>query len=299
MRNRGRSEDTSHGVVFKGMLWKLNTGGDANNPAHWLKRDMWISENRSLCYYSLKENKRLVLLDGNLMVGSTTEMFTGGAMASSYQFRVHVMPDHDDHADGQREVHTFACESERERNSWIKAMEQGKDEMLGKMRLGGSVMLDLQKFRLAVKNRRLKVGDARDKCGDFEPEFKARLWKLKANGNRMTADHWFERDMWLSKNGSLVYWSKKEERELIYYIRTDVCRSSVMRIASDVCVRPWAFLVRLSASNGIEFAPGEFAAENEEMRDQWFRAFERMGAVAVSEVADRALLRAICGDDSM
>ena len=34
--------------------------------------------------------------------------------------------------------------------------------------------------------------------------YKATLWKVKAAGDRMKEDDWFQRDMWLAKNGSLV-----------------------------------------------------------------------------------------------
>eukprot|EP00435_Cladocopium_sp_Y103_P060696 s396_g22.t1 len=58
---RNRIEDTSSKAPqFKGTLWKLNNDGNAQEPAHWLKRDMWVAFNGSLCYFSIKENKRQI-----------------------------------------------------------------------------------------------------------------------------------------------------------------------------------------------------------------------------------------------
>jgi len=285
---RSRMEDTSHTAVLKGTLWKLNADGDAKNPAHWLKRDMWISANGSLCYFSLKENKRLVLLDGHSVNGMVIRKFEGGAMADAFQIK--TKPDHDDHDDDVHDVSTFACESAAECQKWMQALEKVKESLMGTMRLGGNMAQDLRQFKLTVKNRRLKVGDASRSEGGFEPEFKARLWKLKADGDRMNPQHWFERDMWISKNGSLVYWSKKEEKELIYYTAADVSHANMMRVASGSCVRPWAFMVRLPASNEIEFAPGEFAAESQEMLNKWITEFERMGALVMASEADEETL---------
>ena len=42
---------------------------EAEDATHWLKRDMWVACDGSLCYFSIKENKRLVLLDGIKMAG--------------------------------------------------------------------------------------------------------------------------------------------------------------------------------------------------------------------------------------
>merc|ERR1719461_2497646 len=92
------------------------------------------------------------------------------------------------------------------------------------MRLGKNMKTDLENFRQTVKNRRMAVG-TNDKEA-FAPRFKAMLWKLKAEGDRMNPDHWYEREMWVSKNGSLVYWSKKEDRELVYYTSDDMRQAS-------------------------------------------------------------------------
>ena len=73
-QHRHRFEDTSSKApLYKGTLFKLNTDGNADEPAHWLKRDMWVACDGSLCYFSIKENKRLVLLDGVKLAGAKVE----------------------------------------------------------------------------------------------------------------------------------------------------------------------------------------------------------------------------------
>merc|ERR1711920_443359 len=129
---------------------------------------------------------------------------------------------------------------------------------------------EVRKFHITVKNRRLVVEGKED----HEPVFKARLWKVKANGNVMEESHWFERDMWLSEAGSLVYYSKKEDKELVYYTHADLMNCTVEEVTASA--RPWAFRVTVQATDEIEYSPGEFAAESEEMRAKWIEAFRHL-----------------------
>lgn len=91
---RNRIEDTSSKApLFKGTLWKLNNDGNAQEPAHWLKRDMWVAFNGSLCYFSIKENKRLVLVDGSRLTGAKV---TRMSAAREHAFRLECAA-HDEH----------------------------------------------------------------------------------------------------------------------------------------------------------------------------------------------------------
>merc|ERR1711948_97584 len=130
-------------------------------------------------------------------------------------------------------------------------------------------------FRLNIRNRRLKVD--KEIAGDkFEPVFKATLWKVKADGDRMIDDHWFEREMWIAKNGSLVYWSKKEERDLVYYTPEDIEKAKLVLIDNAKSARQWTFQIQLKYSGDIEFAPGEFAATSEASRKEWINEFKKV-----------------------
>jgi len=269
---RNRLEDTSgNAPVFKSGLWKLDAGGDVKDRIQWRRRDAWINSDGSLCYFSITENKRLVLIDGSKLMGAEVSHCNGAARehAFSVQLRSNVEGGND--PDGL----FFACDSHEEYETWTARLRRvvNMDEMQTTMRLGAAIQTDLAKFRLNVKNRRMVIRD-HDK-DNFAPVFKAKLWKVKAEGNRNKEEDWFERDMWLSKNGSLVYWSKKEERELVYYTTEDIMKASFRMITNDDSFRAWAFAVQLPPCDNVEFAPGEFAAESQEMRDEWLKELRR------------------------
>merc|ERR1712176_1394454 len=105
----------------------------------------------------------------------------------------------------------------------------------------------------AMKNRRLTVcEETRD---EFMPVFKSKLWKLKANTDPGQSENWFERDMWISQNGSLVYFSVKEDRDLIYYTPSDLASASFVELDGADSCKPWGFHVILPAEDGVEFTP--------------------------------------------
>ncbi|CAJ1455094.1 unnamed protein product [Effrenium voratum] len=269
---RNRIEDTSSKVpLYKGTLWKLNTDGDAKEKTHWLKRDMWVAFNGSLCYFSIKENKRLVLVDGSKLAGAKVSPLTGAAR--DFAFRLECM-NQDEH---EKDVNLcFSAESPEEFSKWTGLLihSANMDGAIQTMRLGGDVAAEIKQFRLNVKNRRIKVGE--DKKDQFAPVFKAKLWKVKAEGDRKKEVDWFEREMWIAKNGSLVYWSKKEDRELVYYTSDDIAKAKITLIPNDDSCKPWTFQVQLPPSGEVEFASGEFAAESEAMRDCWIEEFEKL-----------------------
>lgn len=272
---RHRPEDHSDKYIHKGMLWKLNWDGNPEDPSHWLRRDMWVANNGSVCYFSLKEDKRLVLFDAHQLSRAAVGRFQGGAREPAFTLR--TRQDAQDH-DGDAGTGVFACESEAEYEAWMRAFEKSKNLILQTMQLGSHLMQELRTFRLSVQNRRMAITGEKRHQDKFVAVFRARLWKLKANGNRMEDGDWFERSMWLSKNGSLVYWSAKEERELVYFSSQDIEGASVDALPDDQSCRQSAFQVQLPPVNGMEFAPSSFAAESEEMRDRWireFRYFER------------------------
>eukprot|EP00435_Cladocopium_sp_Y103_P019366 s458_g4.t1 len=170
----------------------------------------------------------------------------------------------------------FSAESPDEYTKWTGLLMHtaNMDGAIQTMRLGRDVAADIKEFRLSVKNRRMKVGA--DKKHQFAPIFRAKLWKVKAEGDRRKAEDWFEREMWVAKNGSLVYWSKKEDRELVYYTHEDIHKATFTLIANEDSYIPWAFQVNLPPSGEVQFAPGEFAAETEAMRDCWIEEFRKI-----------------------
>mmetsp|Transcript_109469 Transcript_109469/g.341121 ORF Transcript_109469/g.341121 Transcript_109469/m.341121 type:complete len:151 (+) Transcript_109469:1522-1974(+) len=149
-------------------------------------------------------------------------------------------------------------------------------DMIVTFRLGDDMAQELQAFRVTVRNRRKKVEED-DKDG-FQPKFRAKLWKLKGDGDRTKPEDWFERDMWLAKNGSLVYYSPKEQSELIYYTAADVARATLVQLKEGEACKPWAFQLVMPKADGVEFAPGEFATETEELRNQWMTELANFAA---------------------
>jgi serine/threonine protein kinase len=268
--HRARTEDTSNTApLHKGTLWKLNSNGDAKDQAAWLKRDMWIAAQGSLCYFSVKENKRLVLVDGSKLADAKVTKYKGGAKDHAFEIK------YKGEDDEKEENLVFACESAEEYKQWTTRMMSAVRMDMPTMKLGND-MHDLRKFIVTVKNRRQKVDE--DKKDDFAPVFKANLWKLKAEGDKTQKDNWFDREMWISKNGSLVYYSKKEERDLVYYTAADLLRATYTKLEKGESCMPFAFTVALPKSGEIEFEPGVFAADTNELRDTWLKEFKKYSA---------------------
>eukprot|EP00927_Polykrikos_kofoidii_P034020 TRINITY_DN28863_c0_g1_i1.p1 TRINITY_DN28863_c0_g1~~TRINITY_DN28863_c0_g1_i1.p1 ORF type:complete len:657 (+),score=131.05 TRINITY_DN28863_c0_g1_i1:104-2074(+) len=249
--------------LHKGTLWKLNSNGDPKNLTHWIRRDMWIAHNHSLCYFSLQEGKKLVLIDGTKLATALLAPTTG--FAREFTFDVKLVHDSEEK---DREVMRFAADNQQDLKEWMKMLKNAtRMEILVTMRLGHQMEKDVRAFHLGVKNRRLKVKEG-DKA-NFEPVFKANLWKVKGEGDRSDETHWWLREMWIAKNGSLVYWSKKEERELIYYTASDLQRATVKQIHDTDSCKPYYFQIILPPADGVEFSPGEFAAETQQEVNVW------------------------------
>lgn len=81
--------------------------------------------------------------------------------------------------------------------------------------------------------------------------------------------------MWVSRNGSLVYWSVKDEHDLIYYTASDIANAIVEPVPEGTVALPFAFRVRQAAEQGVEFTPADFAAESAAVRDQWIAEFSK------------------------
>jgi len=278
-QHRVRSEDDSDLAfeLFRGRLWKLNFNGDAKEPGQWLQRDMWITPTGSLCYFSLKQNKRLILIDAHHIHGAVISLFKGGAFPHAFQ--IETKPDHDDHEHHEKDVAIFGCGNVDDLNVWMKNLEQVRDDCMQTLRIDKNMADELRNFKREARNRRMHVKE--DESCVFAPAFRSRLWKVKSDGDRTKREDWYERDMWIAKNGSLVYWSKKEEKQLVYYTACDVANAKLVKIPEDKSCLPHAFQVKLPSKDGVEFVPGEFAAESREMYDQWLEEFERRGAVSI------------------
>merc|ERR1719215_1992157 len=97
-------------------------------------------------------------------------------------FEISSKPD----ADEKMEKCILAAETADELTKWQDMLgKAGNMDMLVTFQLGAKMAEDLQAFRLAVRNRRIRVDGDQE---SFKPMFKAKLWKLKTGGDRKKAE---------------------------------------------------------------------------------------------------------------
>lgn len=261
--------------MFKGTLWKLRKESNAMQFANWTRRDMWIAHNHSLCYYSLKENKRQTLISAAQFTGAHFELFPESVKDFAFKVVCHGKEDN------VEEEFFLAAENHEGLEQWMDTLQQTSVmEMVVTYQLGEDMKEAVEAYRCAVNNRRMRP-EAQEGGGSADglaPVFKAKLYKLKTSGDRFKEKDWYERDMWISQNNSLVYFSPKQEGPLLYYTSTDIAGASLTECPSDIACRPHVFQVVLAACNGVEFEPAYFAAESEDMRISWMKALRSVGA---------------------
>lgn len=79
--------------------------------------------------------------------------------------------------------------------------------------------------------------------------------------------------MWLAKNGAFCYFSKKENKELMYYRPEDIRNVSCRQLGSNESCRPFSFEMSLQEKDGVEYAPGIFAASDQQTMEVFWRVF--------------------------
>jgi serine/threonine protein kinase len=282
--SRSRAEDTSSKAVKQGQLWKLNQGADPRELANWLQRDMWFANNGSLCYFSPKDSKRLVLLDSHKLHNAVIEPISDVAREHAFQIKCDSVDDGGAEAEVKygsealgEVAYSFAATTADERDEWLRLLQKTAQlDVMPTMRLGASYGCEIRTFILTVRNRRMKVED--DSEQQFAPIFQGTIWKVRSNGDPLKEEDWFQRKTWLSRNGSLVYYSIRDSRELIYYTSADINRAQVSKTDDSKSAKPFAFEVTLPPHEGMEFQKGVFAAESEELREKWLQQFAQFRA---------------------
>merc|ERR1719446_935953 len=117
---RSRPEDHSSKAMHQGNLWKLNQGKDPSDNAMWLQRDMWVANNGSLCYFSIADSKRLVLLDSHRLHEAEITMLPKEAnSAKEFAFEIKCSALETD----QEETYTFAAQSEEDVADWMRHLK--------------------------------------------------------------------------------------------------------------------------------------------------------------------------------
>jgi serine/threonine protein kinase len=276
-RMRAHADDSGPPGICHSTLWKLNTEGDVKNIEQWLKRDMWVAKNGNLCYFSMKENKRLVYMDRSRLMNAKIRALTETDQAArNCAFQIQVSDER-----GEFESVYFAAEDDECQKKWIDTLINVAttlewDEPQTVVATTNFVQ-ELRQFKLTVRNRRASMAGQVD---PFLPCFKAMLWKLKQDGDVKQADHWFQREMWVSKNGSLCYYSKKQEKNLIYYNHGDLEACTLRELPAGSCALEHAFEVKLKAVDGCDFEPGVFATDTPELRETWMKELAKLSVKA-------------------
>mmetsp|Transcript_57797 Transcript_57797/g.124987 ORF Transcript_57797/g.124987 Transcript_57797/m.124987 type:complete len:662 (-) Transcript_57797:319-2304(-) len=254
--------------MFEGTLMKLNTDGDPAIEKDWLRRDMYIAKNGSLAYFSMKENKRLVLVSrAKLLKAKITSLDD----PKPFAFKMDMMEE-----EGHFQSLTFAADSEEARAKWLKELAgvakadwfDPKTVML----MSDGFAKGLREFKLRVHNRRTGIDPTKNI--DFKPVFKDKLWKVGTEKDYTQHESWFLRDMWIAQNGALCYFSAKENKELIHYNYEDIAGCEIHVEDEGKFPKPFAFTINLAKMDGLEVVPGIFATETREKRDQWIAALE-------------------------
>merc|ERR1712032_1133215 len=148
---------------------------------------------------------------------------------------------------------------------------------------------ELNKFKdIRKKNNRRELIDVmiEDGVGNqgFIPIFKEKLklWKLKGDGgDPANREHWFLRDMWIGRNGSLCYYSEKSQANMMHYSQQDLRNIEIQKLDPSRTARPHAFQVVRPPADGLEFETGFFAAETEELRVTWIDRWEEPASTRI------------------
>jgi len=269
----------------KGSLWKLNSNGNLNDNAHWLKRDIWLAANGNLCYFSQKEEKRLVLIDNRRIAASTISVVEvekekenkEEACVKPFVFKLAPNTECEEAKNldenvlksAEGETAYFATDSAEARDSWVgllnKTMQSTTAGEASRVQLSANMIAEYREFfKVTVRNRRQKIEPLTESQSlPFKPVFERELWKLNSEGDPMKQSDWCSRWFWLAKNGALCYKSDKENRNLIYYKPEDIRDCSYRKLTEKESCRPHSFELQLKSNNGMEYAPGVFAAESE------------------------------------
>lgn len=174
----------------------------------------------------------------------------------------------------------FEAEMEMEPEQLVEPRELWTEMSDGEPGLAQQLQEDIQEFRnrsmMERKSRRMRIPDG-DEAADYEPgEIRGIIWKVLRNGRRSEdgPENWLERDVWIAKNGSLVYYSVAEGRNLVVWTPGDLATASITALPEDAAVKPWAFQIHPANREGVVFGPSTFACRSSEERDLWLSKLE-------------------------
>jgi serine/threonine protein kinase len=245
--------------ILKSCLWQLIPKGSPEKTTHWQRCDMWLTKNGDLCLYDMKDRKPVVCVENEELAQASVLELIACIRGSGFEIKT------------KRCVISLAFDNTKQRKEWaqvLRAMIAGKQPPIpDKVGPPSSPCL-----RVECRNRRAVVPSSARR--DYEPVFRTVLWKCKQGADRKQRGTWHAREMWISINLHLVYYSVKEDRDLIYYNKDDLSRARILRVKQGQAALPWAFQIIIPPDeNGVSFQPGLFAAISEQARERWIQEF--------------------------
>jgi serine/threonine protein kinase len=291
-RNRQEEEASEKPPILKTVLFKLNADGDIKKSDDWNKRDMWINHNGAMCYFSVKKQKRMVIVPTEQILRSKVKILSkSDGACMDYAFELKTAETEKEDATGlEDEVYEsqfYACESPEDLKLWVKHLNDVIDlkyqNLDTKVAVDQGLIEDYREFKIQVRNRREKIED--ESSREFRPVFKLDLWKLSQEGDPMEEKAWLKREMWIAKNGSLCYFSKKENRSLQYFKPDDVRVVTMEKVPDNESCKKNTFILQLPPVDGLEYAPAMFASENldeEKTLLAYIRKFQKVAAEAAA-----------------
>jgi hypothetical protein len=246
-------------------LWKLNTGCDPKDEKAWLQRDMWLTPQGNLCYYSQKDQKRLVLIDGPTLYGAEITEVDNSKSSRPYSFEVKW-------GEEKNEKCILAATTAADLPNYIVLLKKvSSNNVLKTMKLGADTKKKMDAIRITIKNRRLALDKEKVK-------FKAQLSKVKGQGSPLTEGDWFDRQFWITVTGKFAYYSQRDEKDLVYFNTEDIKNATLKKLTEADSIKPYSFSITLQQKDEeIIIEPAVFAAENEAKLKEWIDAFKAEG----------------------
>lgn len=261
-------------AIYRGTLWKLGTDADPIVRADWRERVMWLDGNNgALCYMSKKTGKKLVLLDAVRV--ATAEIVPIKAEHSAFAFSFAVEAER-----GEGRELILATETAEEQQQWLNALQVVRDMDFMNPRtmfMDDDLQQQVKEAKRALGNRRAEIKNL-DK-EEFDVVLEETVYKLKFEADPTDETKWVPRKMWIAKNGSLCYYSKKAGgKPLQYYDASDLANAE-FRTSQNNCLKdaPAVFeVVRPAEKNGTEYPEGIFAVATNESQEMWVKVLKRV-----------------------
>eukprot|EP00927_Polykrikos_kofoidii_P003628 TRINITY_DN11464_c0_g2_i1.p1 TRINITY_DN11464_c0_g2~~TRINITY_DN11464_c0_g2_i1.p1 ORF type:complete len:939 (+),score=184.90 TRINITY_DN11464_c0_g2_i1:284-2818(+) len=279
--------------LLQGVAWLPRTSCAGEDPAGWVQYDVWLTLSGDICYFSMLEGKRLVYVQCKALFKSQVLEANRGVKGFGIVVRI---------VGGN--VVKLGFDRRQEMSQWFEALRlvAEKGAKFSKKKTSPFIVR-IQKvrrrrsLRLSCTNRRLPV--PLNSRRDYDPIFRVVLWKLKIGGCREDSlsdlgSLWVAREFWISINFSLVYWSQKENREIIFLNSADMEGATVVRVPSSKSAMPWSFEIRVPPPGiGVEAKPIVFAAVSRQAREHWIQEFFLQRAQRSSRIQEvrRSLLK--------